>query len=358
MAVLVEAISVIVRKSAIADRYPHGIDGFRHSAPNATFCEDESLVRVGFMVPDDAREYIEQLEACGLVYFENDRAVDIVVADQTGGLLVECDWAKFVRMPCPSGEMVAACTSSDDAAEGFAAVPRDWIYDRSFTNSSIPIGPKEAATRLEFIGLEDGVYKYLDKATGKVVYAGSPSASQRQAEFEKICDICQRALELEQLALDARERDDQQQLGSVTDELKSRLCPLIKSMVPQASFHAGFAHFALGLVLRILYEREAALEEFHRSLSYSPDAENTLLEVVRCLGELGREGEALPYALRCVEAAPESPGAWGNLAAVHMGLGQGEAALAAIERAIELDPDDQINQRIVAALRSKRDPTA
>jgi len=63
MAVLVEGISVVGRKSAIAAKYPRGLEGFRSGIPNATFCEDDQLVRVGFISPDDARDYVGHLES-------------------------------------------------------------------------------------------------------------------------------------------------------------------------------------------------------------------------------------------------------------------------------------------------------
>jgi hypothetical protein len=44
MAVLIEGISVVIRKHAIARKYPQGLDGFRRAGPNAMFCEDESLL--------------------------------------------------------------------------------------------------------------------------------------------------------------------------------------------------------------------------------------------------------------------------------------------------------------------------
>jgi hypothetical protein len=53
MAVLIESYSVVVRNATIADKYPGGMDAY----PNATFCLDDHLCRVGFMVAQDAEVF-------------------------------------------------------------------------------------------------------------------------------------------------------------------------------------------------------------------------------------------------------------------------------------------------------------
>ena len=70
MAVLIEAISVVVRVSSIARLYEGGARAFAADVPNNSLCADGELVRVGFMSPADAQAYVEQLERCNLKYLE------------------------------------------------------------------------------------------------------------------------------------------------------------------------------------------------------------------------------------------------------------------------------------------------
>lgn len=44
MSVLIEAISVVVKKDATEERFPGGPSSFAENAPNQTYCEDGSLV--------------------------------------------------------------------------------------------------------------------------------------------------------------------------------------------------------------------------------------------------------------------------------------------------------------------------
>ena len=52
MAVLCEAISVVVRRDAIDKYFKGGWIKFVDDVPNSTMCTDGELVRVGFMTPN------------------------------------------------------------------------------------------------------------------------------------------------------------------------------------------------------------------------------------------------------------------------------------------------------------------
>ena len=90
MPILIEAISVVVKKRAIEERFPGGVPGFVSQVPNQTYCDDGNLVRVGFMSPPDVQDFVGHLEACGLVYLNNGCPEDIVVVDQLQGPIVKC----------------------------------------------------------------------------------------------------------------------------------------------------------------------------------------------------------------------------------------------------------------------------
>lgn len=68
MAVLVEAISIIIKAEAINDCYPGGWLQFEANPPNKTLCADRELIRVGFMIPDDVSAFIESLSEFGIQY--------------------------------------------------------------------------------------------------------------------------------------------------------------------------------------------------------------------------------------------------------------------------------------------------
>jgi hypothetical protein len=93
MSVLVEALTVIIRRERLTAIHPHAVDHFFTNAPNATARGDSYLVAVGFMNPDDARIYVRTLEQeAGFRHLENGECVDIAVVCQIRGPTAPCIW--------------------------------------------------------------------------------------------------------------------------------------------------------------------------------------------------------------------------------------------------------------------------
>ena len=107
MAVLCEAISVIVRRYSIDRYYEGGWSAFVHDLPHQKMCTDEELVSVGFWDPASVETYIRGLESKGLQFdpkkhmfavFDQSRAInDIAVIDQRDGLTRPCEWIEQMR---------------------------------------------------------------------------------------------------------------------------------------------------------------------------------------------------------------------------------------------------------------------
>ena len=145
MAVLVEAISVIVRRDAINKRFSGGWDEFFSIVPNNTFCADEDLVRVGFMSPLDVEEFVKHLQSYGLSFVQAGKAVDITVVDQMCGPTITTEWLEFARVSFRNSEnKVATCWLFDEpriAGPGIytkglsmtVATPDGWEYEDSLS---------------------------------------------------------------------------------------------------------------------------------------------------------------------------------------------------------------------------------
>jgi hypothetical protein len=95
MAVLADAIYVIIRVDSIEAKFPCGWDAFTGWVQNSTLCVDREVARVGFMSPDDTTSFIDELEERGLQYLESGHAIDIVLTDQRRGFAASCNWAEF-----------------------------------------------------------------------------------------------------------------------------------------------------------------------------------------------------------------------------------------------------------------------
>lgn len=144
MAVLVEAISVIVRRNAITERFSGGWRRFIATVPNSTLCSDEGLARVGFMSPPDVEAYVSRLEKGGLTFVRDGQAVDMAVVDQMRGPTMPAEWLEFARLSLGGTEnKVAACWLFEGPrvvagihmpTNGMSiATPDGWTYEDSLS---------------------------------------------------------------------------------------------------------------------------------------------------------------------------------------------------------------------------------
>jgi len=187
MAVLVEAISIIVRRDAINARFSGGWRQFLAIVPNSTLCSDEDLARVGFMSPPDIEAFVRRLEGGGLTFLRDEQAVDMAVVDQMRGPTMPAEWLEFALLPLGGTvNKVAACWLFEEPriaagihmpAKGMnLATPDGWTYEDSLSANFKFVENEEMQEKLKFLRHEDGADVYLDRSTGKEVYVGRPQA--------------------------------------------------------------------------------------------------------------------------------------------------------------------------------------
>jgi hypothetical protein len=185
MAVLVEAISVVVRLDAIKSRFAGGWREFLACVPNSTLCADEFLARVGFMSPPDIEAFVKRLERGGLTFLRNGKSIDIAVVDQMRGPTMPVEWLEFACISLSeAGNKVAACWLFEEPriaagvhmpAEGVnIATPDGWVYENSLSANFKFVENEEMQQKLKFLRKEEGTDIYLDLSTGKEVYVGRP----------------------------------------------------------------------------------------------------------------------------------------------------------------------------------------
>ena len=147
MAVLCEAISVIIKRKSIDEFFHGGWDKFLLSIQNPTFCTDGELIRIGFMSPDEVKHYVDWLIEEGLQWnFEDDRKQnDIAIVDQQRGLTMPCEWIEFSRLPMgKNGGSMAVCWLFEGERIGFGlhmpsksldiSTPEGWEFETSLSH--------------------------------------------------------------------------------------------------------------------------------------------------------------------------------------------------------------------------------
>ena len=172
MAVLVEAISVIVRARAILDSFNGGWSAFKAAVPNQSLCADGDLARVGFMTPMDVEVWVHHLETQGLVFLSAGKAEDVVVIDQRGGPTTPCEWIEFGHVDWQnSGQKVAAARLVGSSSKELAT-PEGWTYKNSISSSYRFMPSPDLDKQMKFLRRQNGLDVYLDLESGEELYVG------------------------------------------------------------------------------------------------------------------------------------------------------------------------------------------
>ena len=100
MAVLIENISIIIRKDSLDQKFPGGWKALfesYNSVWNDIFY-DEKIVCISYRHAPYIKEFIEHLENNGLIFMQNGQATDIAIVDSIHGLLTPATWLEFSRI--------------------------------------------------------------------------------------------------------------------------------------------------------------------------------------------------------------------------------------------------------------------
>jgi hypothetical protein len=344
LAVLSEALSVVVRLEAIEQSFTGGWNSFVRGVPNRTLCSDGVFVRVGFVTPEDADSYVATLESGGLVHVRDGETVDFAVVDQMTGPTVPSSWLEF-GMVGMGGMKIGVCYPPGQIPSEIA-LPENWTYEGSISQKTIRIPDEKINDRLQFLRHEEGCDVYLNLDNGKALFMRRPKIQNQDALTALLKFMCDEMLDIETRVWAFREAKDEQGALPLFNRLNGEMLPELRKIAEGDGSKMAFAHFALGLNLRILACHEEAERAFRRANDLQPRDLNTLRELVRCLGRQGKHEHALPFAREAVDVAPDDAGSWGNLSTCLIQCKMREEAHRAISRAIQLDPDDKINWRI------------
>lgn len=170
MAVLIEAISVIVRRDTIEEKYPGGLDQYIKDCPNRSLCMDGEIVRVGFMTPKDTYAFTENLELFGFRCVTDEQFDEIAVADHIGGFALPVEWLQLLDLKIFEGNQKFMVCKIKGSAIGDVAFPVGWNYETSLSKHSLSGDTESMESRLIFLRHEKGGDFYLDILTNEEMF--------------------------------------------------------------------------------------------------------------------------------------------------------------------------------------------
>lgn len=350
MAVLVEGISVIVRRDAVARRYKGGWPSFVSDAVNSTLCADSEIARLGFMHPDDVGAFIGRLQVHGFVFLDQaGAAVDIVVVDQREGPTTACKWIEFFGQDVPGGRVSAARLVG--SREQGLICPDGWTFEHSLSKSFEFHPGRKLNDNYEFVRHEHGTDVFRDRRTNKEVYITRPMSLAASDEEDAGGDI--EALRREHNSLlEQAWKLLEPYFGheapptSVADTAKIvRACTALEraTSIRKENWNAWWG---LGMARRLLGDREGAYAAFKSAYGINPNE----IEVGRNLGEeciaLGYATEALEVTAAIMRIDPKNAGLIANHALARLIGGDVKGALNEADRALGVDPKDDVTKSL------------
>jgi ADP-ribosyl-[dinitrogen reductase] hydrolase len=191
MSVLIEGLTLVVKKLELEIRYPGGPQAFGEAllelspSPRFVCIADADLVNVGFYDPEHLRPAAELLVAQGFTAVEDGTFVDFAYVDQHHGPALPCAWLQWRRH---ADGFTAAWLSGADPSE--MAVYEGWTLDnsRAMRRSDIRDDPGRTLP----LGSDESLEYALDLKTGEVLAAlphrefdpadGPPPSAAAQAD--------------------------------------------------------------------------------------------------------------------------------------------------------------------------------
>ena len=195
MSVLVEALSVVTRRSTLDDYYPGGTDSYLQLANSEASsarlaCVDEELTSVSFLRPADAQQWIDDLAAYNIFHIHEGQSFEIVCIDQRLGPTTPCDWIEWRIHPDGFTHCWLAGTEP-----GLMIAPEGWTPKRSRRLTRREAG--DDSHRMVPLAVEDGLEYWLDLSTGRQILGlpERPSSDESDEEEESLIDTVRAAVE-------------------------------------------------------------------------------------------------------------------------------------------------------------------
>ena len=318
MAITIEGFTVVAKRA----RIQHLLDGGSIAGPNSTALHDEHVWKCSFMAEADARNLLRTLETLGLNTSQGPDSDAVLISEFDRSVDPYCEW---IRTGLWEKAVIAwkegTSPESVSAREGW-----DPKVGSGLTFS--------AMQHLEFLRLEEKVEVFLNKKTGKEVYIGRTSTPV-DAMFLSATRVVQKHL------IAAGEPALR---GSAAQEV-AEAAKLLEKVVAEAPGWWN-AQWFYGKSLLALGDHEAAYKALRSAYNLEKKVEIIPRELAGVCLELRRVDEAVAVAEEALALEPNSAELLGNLSLSYLLAGRLEHARRAIEAAIRIAPNDNINRTI------------
>jgi hypothetical protein len=170
MSVLIEGLTLVVKKLQLEIGYPGGASAFLEATlelekpPRFACTGDEWLVHLGFYDPDHITPCLQLLYDHGLVAVDEGEFVDMAFIDQHHGPTMPCSWLEWKRH---DDGFTLAWIAGTDPSE--MVVYEGWTPENS--RSMVRFDVRDDPDRMPSSRMSNGLETVLDLKTGHVIEA-------------------------------------------------------------------------------------------------------------------------------------------------------------------------------------------
>lgn len=356
MAVVIEAITIVVRRNAARRVFAGNDAPLAALAPNPSGRHDEHLYAVGFMNQLDAEAFIRrELEPRGLTWTQGDQAVDLTLVDQFTGLVHYTPWLEVGQYPVEGSAVTAAWLAGTEP--GALSTHSFWNLKNYLDLSRAPLEedgawqeiPSDDPRQRVMLNLETGEKRYvIRRQADQAVVVREREVHEALGSLEKVW----RTVDYVTMANDIRRfGGPAPDVQAYTEELE-RILSTVRRMARHHAPLDARAHFTEGYILTALerpIEAEPALRQAHR---LDPRSARVASELMSTLTRLGRQAEAIDVGLRALPLHNSHPLVPYHLATLLHGEGENRQAVEVLRGLLavhpEHEPAKQLKRRIEA----------
>lgn len=349
MAVVIEAITIVVRRDAVRRAFGGDEAAFEALAPNRSGRKDAHLHALGFMDHRDAAAFVTRaLEPRGLAWARGEEAIDLTIVDQFTGLQHYTSWLEVGQYPVEGGAVTAAWLKG--TGPGALSTHAGWNLQGYMGLARTPIA--EMGAWQEVPSDHPGQRAILDPETGEKRYTvrETPAPAPAEEVLRAFFDSLPMAREIARVVILARRVASANRAAPDMRAEVARLAqllPLVQELGRTVGPYDVRLHFTEGYILTALGRQHEAEAPLRRAHALAPEHAEVAGELMATLAELGKTSDAIAVGREALPRLTRNAAVPHQLAILLHSIGEHGEALEVLQRLLEARPDHEAAKQLM-----------
>lgn len=353
MAVVIEAITIVVRRDAVRRAFRGNEAAFEALAPNRSGRKDAHLHAIGFMDHRDAAAFVTRaLEPRGLTWARGVEAIDLTLVDQLTGLQHYTPWLEVGQYPVEGGAVTAAWLKGTEP--GALSTHAGWNLQGYMGLARTPID--EMGAWQEVTSYYPGQRAILDPETGEKRYTvrntvrETPAPAPAEEVLRAFFDSLPMAREIARAVILVRRAPSANRAAPDLRAEVARLAqllPLVQELGRTVGPYDVRLHFTEGYILTALGRQHEAEAPLRRAHALAPEHAEVAGELMATLAELGKTSDAIAVGREALPRLARNAAVPHQLAILLHSIGEHGEALEVLQSLLEARPEHEAAKQLM-----------